>query len=640
MATGISNIRKGWRGIWKEFPVEAAELSDRVLTVTDYGALSDDGTTDNTIPIQNCVNDIGTTGGTIIFPPAGLTYGITDPIVLLNKKALVIEGFGQHSVNATSGYGFSACVKVDPSWGTTDAMFHITANTDAYANAKGGILFSGMYLWAGIGVAAGGYAIHLDKGTLNTDFWGDITLNNSAIINANIGLFIDDSAGGGSGFGWIKLFQSRIQGCVYGIRANCTVNDFNVIDCIIRQNQQASNSNYTIRTGGGIVLNGGTKVLILGNTLEGQQVGVHAVAITGLDIRNNYLEVMYDAAYVIRYCKDVVIEANYHTSHNNGRHIFVENSARVRQEKNSQSYFICAQMNRDLVTDTPKLTRFTTENNGNGSVGTQTLDDYGWWVQSIPAHQPSQDVPRSSNVAMQTFAATNATLAAHAGSGPDGVIGKCLEVTAGAALGHIDLRWLSSGITIAEGQWVVISVRLKAPTTNVGTNCLYFQAHENINGGGTNLMCENTLDASLETMVKGEWVTFQWFHKVLAGETTYLAALNLYIPTNGDKLIFGGAALNVVDQPAIKPMYGLISCESDATEFQYFLNDGTGNYYSAAAFASAKPTGSLITWQDGEKIWTTAPVTVTQPGYVCTTTGTGGGTARFAAMVAVEAEAA
>lgn len=621
--------------------MELKKLADHVgvAQIADKGALSTNTGAQNLAAIQAVIDAIPSRGGRLVITPAQ-AYEISDTIALLDRKAIVIDGQGQHGINATGADKFASCLKVASGWASTKAMFRVTASGAVSHGAKGGVKFTGLFLYAGLsGEGTGGYGIHALKGTPGSDFWGEITLDDMAVFNANIGLFLDDASG--NGFGWIRLNNARLQAGNWGIYSNTTVNDLHATGCIIRQNKQSSASSYLTHTGGGVCIPSGHTLTFHGGDYEGQQVAFHlgsattgpSPKISNVDIRGIYVEVLFDCMASILGADDVLIEnVSTDTGAYRTKHIYVQDCKRITQRNNGESFFIVAPNCRDLVTDTPKLTRFT-----NTTAGSQTLEDYGTWIHSIPSKQPLKKVPRAAHYPLESILLTNVTLSAHSGSGPFGGTGKALVAQASDASSSVRLGWNTTQIPAVLNDFIVITVRLFYPTTNSGSTASGgWSVYEDINGGGYTYRTGGPV--SRRAVSLGEWVTWQWVHKVVAadisGGACLYRALLLLTDASGatDPFVFAGAALTVSDTPAVDPMDGVISCEADGSEFQYYLHDGNGVYYGAA-----EPTGSLISWKAGEDVVFTAPAPSGNRGTTCTTAGTGGGTAVFKSFGVIEA---
>jgi hypothetical protein len=580
----------------------------------------------NLAALQANLAEAPAVGGVILVAPSDDEYIISDTFTLTNRVSVRVLGFGTPARNAgAGGGGGQSSIQVDGSWPTTKALIQVTstsAETNAYK--KGGNQFTGLTLVSGSAVGAGGYGLHILKGASDTQFWGNIIVDGVVIYNGNIGIYLDDTVSGGNGFGWLTVDKAILESNLFGIKSNKTLNVVRVRDSTIRWNNQTSNSNYTSRTGGGIVIPDGNAMLFHGNDLEGQQIGLQLVGGgRNIDVRANYLEVMYDAAFAFNGATDVVIENNFLANDYKTKHIYLKNCTRVKDAYNNESVPVIAFGNRDIDTDSPRNIRFTTEVNSTATAGTQTLDDYGSWMQSIPQRLPAVQASIGSSRAMQTksVSGTMTSVVTYAGVSPDGITGKCIEATAGANYDYIAANWLSSDIAIVEGQWVVISARVYAPLTNSSSAQLYFEATENINGAGSTLKQAGTIP--ITQFRRGEWMMFQWFHKVLTGQTTYRGQLKLAIPVSGNKLVIGGISLNVVEQPAIIPYWSYFGTTDNVS----YLHDGRGRFYGVTDPADAK-----LSWSVGEDIVYTVPAPLGNRGSTCTTAGTGGGTAAFRAF--------
>lgn len=609
---------------------------NRVVRLQDDPTLDLTGSTDAQAILSAAI------AGSASWPtklPAG-TMLVNTPVVATDIFPLVLQGEGINGINATTNGGCVSRLLAKTSYGTTTALVKVTATSGLAQNAKVGGKFSGFSVVFQDGAAGGGYGFHIQKGTLNTDFWGNLTWQDLAVFNANYGIFLDDSAGGGNGFGWISLLNARLQNCNWGLYSNNTVNDLYAAGCKIRQNKQSAAGSFINHTGGGVYIPYGHTLTFVGGTYEGNQVAFHlglvstgsgasAPVVNNVLIHGIYTEGLYDCLASILGSNNVTIQ-NVHTTGAAAKKIYVQNVRGVKQHNNDQAYFVVAPNCRDLETDTPELTRFTS-----ATTGTTTIDDKGFWIHSVPAKMPMVRPPRSAHYkpTLLTVHANN-TVAALATIGQDGSRGKCLSVSANSTTNNFQVNW--GPVEALLGDFVVISVRVRAPTPIVGTYTAFtFGVTEGINTGTLTSVYSGSV--TNRQVLHDEWVTLQWVHKVVAadisgGVCNYYAAIALHPSAANESFDVAGVALTVTRTPAVDPMIGVISCESDGSEFQYYLHDGNGNYYGAA-----EPTGSLITWADSEKVYFSDAVAAGNVGTVCTTAGTGGGTAVFKAFGVIAA---
>ena len=609
---------------------------NRVVRLEDWNGLDLTGGNDAQAILSDAISGSASRPTKL---PAG-TVLLNTPVVATDIFPLVIQGEGIDGINATTNGGCVSRLLAKTSYGATTALVKVTATSGITQNAKVGGKFSGFSAVFQDGTGGGGYGFHIQKGTLNTDFWGNLTWQDLAVFNANYGIFLDDSVGGGNGFGWVSLLNTRLQGCNWGLYSNNTVNDLYASGCKIRQNKQSAASSFINHTGGGVYIPYGYTLTFVGGTYEGNQVAFHiglvstgsgaaAPVVNNVLIQGIYTEGLYDCLASILGSNEVTIQ-NVHTNGDAAKKIYVQNVRGVRQRCNDRAYFVVAPNCRDLETDTPELTRFTS-----ATTGTTTIDDKGFWIHSVPARMPMLRPPRSAHYTPTSLTVhANNTIAALATRGPDGALGKCLSVSANSTTNNFQVNWGPVGTLL--GDFVVLSVRIRAPTPIVGTYTAFsFAVKEGINTGSLTTVYSSTV--TNRQVLHDEWVTLQWVHKVVAadisgGVCNYYAAISIYPSAANESFDIAGVALTVTRTPAVDPMIGVISCEADGSEFQYYLHNGDGVFYGAA-----EPTGSLITWNDSEQVVFNNAIAAGNIGTACTTAGTGGGTAVFKAFGVIAA---
>ena len=166
----------------------------------------------------------------------------------------------------------------------------------------------------------------------------------------------------------------RLQNCNWGCIQITLFNDLYAAGCKIRQNKQRSAAGSFINhTGGGVYIPYGHADLRWGGTYEEiRSPSILILVSTGSAllrrsstiflIHGIYTEGLYDCLASILGSNNVTIQ-NVHTT-GAAKKIYVQNVRGVKQHNNDQAYFVVAPNCRDLETDTPELTRFTSATTG------------------------------------------------------------------------------------------------------------------------------------------------------------------------------------------------------------------------------------------------------------------------------------
>jgi hypothetical protein len=188
-----------------------------VLNVQDYAATGD-GTTNDAEAIQEAIQDLGSTGGTVYFPPG--TYKITEQIEMSQKCRL--EGDGSASVINYTGSGHailmgSGDLDVDDPWtGLEITGLKITGT----ASGLSGIRVRGCTRWLIKRVYVEGFTT---AGVLlnGASFLGAI--EGGRITDCDIGVSAkkvtaDGGVGEGQAFNAVEICgQLEIQNCRWGV---------------------------------------------------------------------------------------------------------------------------------------------------------------------------------------------------------------------------------------------------------------------------------------------------------------------------------------------------------------------------------------------------------------------------------------
>lgn len=321
---------------------ELKKTGVQVYNVLQYGA-DPTYTTDSTTAIQDAIDAVPSTGGVVYFPIGN--YKVTSTITIEDKGPLTICGQSTPAVLGSTAV-YSSQIVPDAAFGATTAVFDVVSNNANHAADHGGITFKDLMIRPYSGVR--GYAINVRKGASETNFWGDIKLDNVCVRYCTVGFRLTDS--GGEGYGWIYVDDSRLEACTYGIWSDTTINNMVVRDSIIRQNTIGSNGSYTSRSGGGIVLAYGTALVVSGCDLEGQQVGIET-QMRDVVISGNYFEINHDASIVLIAASDVVVEGNYFTNDTKCGQIYMNQCVNVDIKNNTNAKPVLMSINRDIFCD-------------------------------------------------------------------------------------------------------------------------------------------------------------------------------------------------------------------------------------------------------------------------------------------------
>lgn len=317
-------------------------VDQSVADVTKFGGIGD-GVTDDANSIQRAVSSITFAGGEVFFPIG--KYVVSSTITVEDRGPITFRGLSTNLIKGTSA-DHSSQIAPSAGFGTTTAVFDIVSNAANDDHDHGGVTFKDIMIRPLSGVR--GYGINVRKGAGDTSFWGDIRLDNCCIRYCTIGLRLTNS--GGSGFGWISVVNSsRIEECGYGVYADCTLNQCVFSNSIIRLNTPTlypSNSSYTSRSSGGIIIPYGDQILISGCDLEGQQVAIQTSG-SNWTIQSNYFEASFDASIVLSGCTNITITGNYFADDYKTKQIYVSNCNQVIAENNEGAVPVYVGVNRD-----------------------------------------------------------------------------------------------------------------------------------------------------------------------------------------------------------------------------------------------------------------------------------------------------
>jgi hypothetical protein len=615
-----------------------ADLFADVADVSNFGAAPGASASTNSQAIQAAHDSLPNTGGVVYFSTPG-SYTVNDTLIVTKPNVTLYAWPGGDS-NNNAGTIYSTRLIVETgAFAATDAMI-LTQYPDrgaAQEDWNGGLEIIGLELYAGLtGVGSGCHGVHIKRVSGDTNFWGRIRLDHVKILNGNKGVYLDDN-GQNTGFGWVDITKSRIGSCNYGVYANVFVNVVHISQCQIWQNGVGGSGNYLTRTGGGIVLPSGTGLQVRDCDVESNQVAVHT-GMFGVTLSGNYYENCVDASVVLNGASNVLIDAGGGAAGvTKDRQIYCYNSRNVTLRNSgaafeaagapvdSRMYLVIAPWTTDVVTDTATLTEFTVDETGGqdltpsrGFVISTPSTHHHKWRPSIESHRP---------MAGKTFNFADMTKAAGGIIGPYGRANGTLKMTTTANYRGVTVAW-SAAITVVVGQYAVLSAWLFAPLTNTSATVVYEVMFEGINGAALASVHEGAVPVG--KMVRGEWNLIQWVHKVITGETSIKLQGVLYVVTSGDALILGGATLNIVDAHNIIPHVEVMGGAENVTDC--FL-DVAPDFYG-----TGKPADANLSWNLKDRIWLITPPSAGSPGWICTTAGTGGGTAKWAAIANLGAE--
>jgi len=575
--------------------------------VKQFGAKGD-GSTDDTAAIQRAIDAAQADHplSVTVYFPAGI-YIINNSLVVTDAAGICIRGENGAEFNSgIASYAHGSIIKQGASWPgtTTGSLKFVTtaANSTAW---KGGIWVEGLVFWCGANVEGGGHGIHV-VGSTNAGN-SMVRFVNVTVRNGNKGIFFDDS----TATGWQEVYvqNCKLEENIWGFYGNATINITVFRDSSIRQNALSLGSSGTLSTptGGGILMGGSTTVLVEGCDLEGNQcsIKVNAVNVT---ISSCYFEACIDTAIVLNACKAVTIDNNYMID---GDRIYLTNSSNVSitrcQHSGVPIFVIVGKGCRDIIYDQPQFIKFDFDGRD------LTPQNKGYYVWSTINYDSFPRPPHAVLYFPTTFPAlTNATLAGSTALGPSGERSHIVELTATSANGKTRMQW--AAITCVAGEYIVLTARIKIPTTNTGTT-LNWQVLDAVNGAGIADTWEGgagvqTLDS--DSIARGEWITFQWVYLVQSGVTSYAAALDLIIPTSGDKLQLAGNAGARVIQPVIQP------------DLQYFGSTQAFQRNADAWRGAAVPSDTTLSWLTDERVIRDPPATGQPKAWSCTVAGSPG----------------
>ena len=582
----------------KDFTAEGS------LKAIKHGVIAD-GSTNVAPQLDAALALVPTQGGVLDIEPADNDYVISGTWVIADRIGLVIRGHGNDFYNTNAGQrGHPTKIKSAAGRAAGDPMIDFQGSSAVNAQSKGGTKFSGLLLQVGAS-GANGYGVQVSKTGAPADFWGFITFEDFCVAGGERGVNFAGGAGN-NGYGWIRFNRYTSQGADFGIYFDATVNVLTVRDSTLRWCSQSADTSFTAPTGASIYLPGGTSVNIRDNDLEGSSIGARLSNVKNLSIVGNYLEAMYTGAFSLTACTDVEILSNYTATDDASKKIYLRSSRNVKQERNREAYFIVDDGCRDIITDTPKKTRFTVQKTGSTTL--QTVD-YGHWLHSIPMLNPATRPPKDAHYPLQSTTLTSATLANYSGRGPRGEVGKAVILTSTAASGRIELLY-NTAITMEQDKFIVMTTDLLLPSTNTSEG-VYIEVREYVNNV-LNVAYQGTLPESITDT--DEWFTHQWIHKCENSIHPYRVLIRYYALTSGDEIVFGGTSQCMVDSPAVDPLRGYFGDDD-----KYFLSDESGRFHS-----DASPADSRLVWADGEEIVFTDASAGSAPGSVCVTPGPGG----------------
>src|SRR5438552_3587176 len=96
----LARVTDGVRGVWMDQGTQWFSLTGEVINVKEFGAKGD-GVTDDTTPIQNALNAVPSTGGTVLFPVG--TYKISSTLLIQNIQGINLVASKSSGLSGTNG---------------------------------------------------------------------------------------------------------------------------------------------------------------------------------------------------------------------------------------------------------------------------------------------------------------------------------------------------------------------------------------------------------------------------------------------------------------------------------------------------------------------------------------------------------
>jgi hypothetical protein len=572
-----------------------------------YGAKGD-GVTDDTAAIQAAIDAalVPFPASVTVYLPIGV-YIISRPLIVTDAASFCIRGENGADFNSgISAYGRGSIIKQGANWpGVTIGSLKFLTTSTQTGTWKGGIWIEGLLFLCGINAEGGGHGIHVVGSADAGNSW--IRLVDVCVRNGNRGVFFDDP----TATGWQEVYTQncKFEENLWGFYANATINVTTFINSAIRQNALilGSSGTFSAPTGGGIHMQGSTLLLIHGCNLEGNQCSIHMNSVVNITISSCYFEACIDTAVCLNGCKSITIDNNYMI---NGDRIYLQTARDVSITRCNHAgvpiNVIVGKSCRDIFYDQPQSIKFDFQGSSLTAAGK------GYYVWSTINYDRLPRPPFATLYFPSSFPSlTNATLAASTALGPSGERTHVVAITATAPNGQVRMD-MSTPITCIAGEYIVLTARIKMPTTNTGT-LLNWIVNDAVNGGGLADAWSagvQTLDA--DSFANGEWFTFQWVYLVAAGVTSYAATLDFQIPTNGDVLLYAGNSAARVIQPAIQP------------DLQFFGSTQAFQRNSDSWRGPAIPSDTTLSWLTDERVVRDPPVIGSPRAWACTVSGSPG----------------
>lgn len=537
-----------------------------VLNVVDHFGATGDGVTDDTAAIQAAVDAANKDQPAKVFFPPG-RYKLTSPIEMDSAMGVVIEGPNAPYYHVNTGEQIA--VKIDVTGlAAGESAFHITDTANDWRGA-GGNVFRGIMIHGDSG-NKDVHGIHVEKDSAvpATNFWGNIELDNVFVIGCDAGLFMDDQAASGEGFGWIFVHNSRLENNAYGFRSNKTINHAVFRDNIIRQNTQGTPADIKMdgSHAAGIHMTGSiTALTIDGNDLEGQSIGVLLSNAKGGQITGNYFESNPGGCILLNGCTHLLVEANRTsdtaedpTTDADGA-VVLQSCNHIVCRNNHNAYYRMGFWNRNISFDAQQNAIFhqhaqPTDYDDPDWTYDQSANNWGMMAYSA-AHAremlaPSDGAELITSTAHQT---SNASMAASPIRGPYGESTGVYRMTLANGGGHDGgiAYWNNNVGSLVEGDWLVMSVWLNHPTTNTSASIPYQEMFLDVGAG---LVQETT--GSWQTthdIVKGEWFLYQFYYKVKASDLLEDIYWKFTPLTDTEVVDIAGVGLYNSNQPLILP---------------------------------------------------------------------------------------